>query len=113
MGSWPQTPVGTFSDFNLEPFEKLRCCAEEPRGFPLTLTKDIMVNGKVLHLESSPPARIFKLGAPPLHSRAIGLCVLFVLFVSLEIMSGDQLICDITSPAPRLQSPGRSRKRDP
>lgn len=64
MGSWPQTPVGTFSDFNLEPFEKLRCCAEEPRGFPLTLTKDIMVNGKVLHLESSPPARIFKLGAP-------------------------------------------------
>lgn len=65
MGSWPQTPVGTFSDFNLEPFEKLRCCGEEPRGFPLTLTKDIMVNGKVLHLESSPPARIFKLGAPP------------------------------------------------
>lgn len=63
-GILAQTPVGTFSDFNLEPFEKLRGCAEEPRGFPLTLTKDIMVNGKVLHLESSPPARIFKLGAP-------------------------------------------------
>lgn len=29
------------------------CCAEEPRGgFPLTLTKDIMVNAKVLHLQS-------------------------------------------------------------
>lgn len=34
-----------------------------PGGFPLTPTKDIMVNGKVLHLESAPPARISKLGA--------------------------------------------------
>lgn len=32
MGSWPQTPVGTFSDFNLEPFEKLcRAVLKSPR----------------------------------------------------------------------------------
>lgn len=112
MGSWPQTPVGTFSDFNLEPFEKLRCCAEEPRGFPLTLSKDIMVNGKVLHLESSPPARIFKLGAPACTPAQL-LCVRFVWFVSPEIMSGDQFICRTTSPPRRLQPAGRSQKREP
>lgn len=58
------------------------CCAEEPRGFPLTLTKDIMVNGKVLHLESSPRARISGVGALAALTRAIALCLQFVLFVS-------------------------------
>lgn len=93
MGSWPQTPVGTFSDFNLEPFEKLRrAVLRSPGGFPLTLTKDIMVNGKVLHLESSPPARISKLGAPASSATRRLDSAPFVLFVSLGIMSGDQLI---------------------
>ena len=61
------------------------CCAEEPRGFPLTLTKDIMVNGKVLHLESSPRARISGVGALAASTRAIALCLQFVLFVSLIV----------------------------
>lgn len=71
----------------------MQCCAEEPRGFPLTLTKDIMVNGKVLHLESSPQARIFRVGALPALAIAVALCLQFVLFVSLGVfglMSEDQ-----------------------
>lgn len=60
MGSWPQTPVGTFSDFNLEPFEKLcRATLRSPGGSPLTLTKDIMVNGKVLHFRIISPSQDF------------------------------------------------------
>lgn len=42
-----------------------------------------MVNGKVLHLESSPQARISGVGAPLALTGAIALCLQFVLFVSL------------------------------
>lgn len=39
------------------------CCAEKPRGVPsLTLTKDIMVNAKVLHLDSSSYSQDFLSG---------------------------------------------------
>lgn len=69
-----------------------------------------MVNGKVLHLESSPPARIFKTRCPGrLDYRAIGLCVPFVLFVSLGIMSGDQLILQYHFMYIMSSAPGRSQ----